>query len=76
MGVFEALKATINANIGRNGNREITGEVMNNVLIESVNITESAINEIKESNVVLSEKEYDELAKKDESKYYFVYEEE
>ena len=37
MANYDALKATINANIHTNGNEEITGAVMNQVLIQMVN---------------------------------------
>lgn len=46
MGRFDTTKATINANIRNNGNQEITGQVLNGVLTQIVNDTESELTEL------------------------------
>lgn len=46
MGRFDTTKATINANIRNNGNQEITGQVLNGVLTQMVNDTESELTEL------------------------------
>ena len=45
MGKFDAVKTSINANIRKNGNQEITGEVMNSVLRSMVDATDKALTE-------------------------------
>lgn len=47
MGRFDNTKATINANIKQNGNQEITGQIMNNVLTEVVNATDAELTELE-----------------------------
>lgn len=47
MGRFDNTKATINANIKQNGNQEITGQIMNNVLTEMVNATDAELTELE-----------------------------
>lgn len=46
MGRFDTTKATINANVKNNGNQEITGQVLNNVLTQMVNDTDSELTEL------------------------------
>jgi hypothetical protein len=75
MGRFEAIKVTIDANIRRNGNQEITGDIMNRVLNEMVSITQEAVTELEESHITLTQEEYDALTEKDNDKYYLIYEE-
>ena len=48
MGRFDTTKATINANVKNNGNQEITGQVLNNVLTQMVNDTDSELTELSE----------------------------
>ena len=46
MGRFDTTKTMINANIKKNGNQEITGQVLNNVLTQMVNDTDSELTEL------------------------------
>jgi hypothetical protein len=75
MGIFDGVKATIDANINSNGNENITGDILNNVLSYMTTATREAITEIKESHITLSEKEFEALTEKDADKYYYIYEE-
>lgn len=50
MANYENLKATINANIKTNGNQEITGQVMNSVLIQMVDEMGGDIGDVSELN--------------------------
>ena len=49
MGRFDTTKSMINANVKTNGKQEITGQVMNNVLTQMVEDTDSQLTEL-ESN--------------------------
>ena len=64
---YENLKSAIKQIIKQNGNQEITGYILQNTLL-------SVVDNIPEV-VVLGENEYNSI-NKDESKIYFVYEEE
>ena len=64
---YENLKSAIKQVIKQNGNQEITGYILQSVLL-------SVVDNIPEV-VVLGENEYNSI-NKDESKIYFVYEEE
>ena len=43
MGRFDTTKATINANIKKNGNQEITGSILNSVMTEMVDATDAEL---------------------------------
>ena len=64
---YENLKSAIKQVIKQNGNQEITGYILQSALL-------SVVDNIPEV-VVLGENEYNSI-NKDESKIYFVYEEE
>ena len=64
---YENLKSAIKQVIKQNGNQEITGHILLSTLL-------SIVDNIPEV-VVLGENEYNSISK-DESKIYFVYEEE
>lgn len=49
MGRFDEIKNKINANINENGEQRITGQVLNEVLIDEVNTIDEAITELEES---------------------------
>ena len=46
MGRFDTTKATINANIKKNGNQEITGSILNSVMTEMVDATDAQLTEL------------------------------
>lgn len=46
MGRFDTTKATINANIKKNGNQEITGSILNSVMTEMVDATDAELTEL------------------------------
>lgn len=46
MGRFDTTKATINANIKKNGNQEITGSILNSVMTEMVDATDAQLAEL------------------------------
>lgn len=48
MGRFDTTKATINANIKKNGNQEITGSILNSVMTEMVDATDAQLTELSE----------------------------
>lgn len=48
MGRFDEVKATINANIKTNGKQEITGSILNSVMTEMVDATETQVVELSE----------------------------
>lgn len=48
MGRFDTTKATINANIKKNGNQEITGSILNSVMTEMVDATDSELAKLSE----------------------------
>lgn len=48
MGRFDTTKATINANIKKNGNQEITGSILNSVMTEMVDATDAELTELSE----------------------------
>lgn len=60
MGRFDTTKATINANIKKNGNQEITGSILNSVMTEMVDATDAQLTELSEE--VLVQKNYTEGA--------------
>lgn len=47
MGRFDTTKATINANIKKNGNQEITGSILNSVMTEMVDATDAQLTELE-----------------------------
>ena len=47
MGRFDEIKNKINANINENGEQRITGQVLNEVLIDEVNAIDEAITELE-----------------------------
>lgn len=49
MGRFDEIKNKINANINENGEQRITGQVLNEVLIDEVNTIDEVITELEES---------------------------
>lgn len=49
MGRFDEIKNKINANINENGEQRITGQILNEVLIDEVNTIDEAITELEES---------------------------
>ena len=53
MGRFDTTKATINANIKKNGNQEITGSILNSVLSEMVNATDEQLSELSGETIKL-----------------------
>ena len=58
MGRFDTTKATINANIKKNGNQEITGSILNSVMTEMVDATDAQLTELSAElvkNMLLSE---------------------
>lgn len=50
MGRFDTTKATINANIKKNGNQEITGSILNSVMTEMVDATDAQLTELSAEN--------------------------
>lgn len=48
MGRFDTTKATINANIKKNGNQEITGSILNSVMTEMVDATDAELAKLSE----------------------------
>jgi len=48
MGRFDTTKATINANIKKNGNQEITGSILNSVMTEMVDATDAELATLSE----------------------------
>lgn len=77
MGRFDTTKATINANIKKNGNQEITGSILNSVMTEMVDATDAQLTElsektkdvsietisVEEDEIILEDNEGNELAK-------------
>lgn len=61
MGRFDTTKATINANIKKNGNQEITGSILNSVMTEMVDATDAQLTELsaeingEETNIIISD---------------------
>jgi lysophospholipase L1-like esterase len=50
MGRFDTTKATINANIKKNGNQEITGSILNSVMTEMVDATDAELAKLSEEH--------------------------
>ena len=57
MGRFDTIKTTIDANIKENGNQEITGQKMNSILTEMVNVTDAELTELESKTGEYSEAE-------------------
>ena len=51
MGRFDTTKSMINANVKTNGKQEITGQVMNNVLTQMVEDTDSQLTELESKSI-------------------------
>lgn len=77
IGDYDKLREQINANIKKNGKREITGPVLNAVLNSMVNVMEKAdetavVSETVRSITTLTQSEYDALEVKDGSTMYVI----
>lgn len=78
-GDYDKLREQINANIKKNGKREITGPVLNAVLNSAVDVMEEAdeaavVSETVRRITTLTQSEYDALEVKDGSTMYVIME--
>lgn len=76
-GDYDKLREQINANIKKNGKREITGPVLNAVLNSTVNVMEEAdeaavVSETVRRIILLTQAEYDALEVKDGNTMYVI----